>query len=166
MVGLWHWHVIYIYMYVCICICCIYKYIYIYHISNYTNPKLETLGPRKLPGSHQASPNAAPLSAPLSGSSLKATAQLPQCLTQELLSSIDNSWWKMGAFLLEIQPGESDLQIFQIEFVDMFLFIHIINGLRGKSRVLSFFLGNETGWRKCYRKPWFPVNVPSSTSGV
>lgn len=74
-----------------------------YHITIQTQVTLkiskdETLELRKLPESHQASPNAAPLSAPLSGSSLKATAQLPQCLTQELLSSIDNSWWKWERF--------------------------------------------------------------------
>ena len=84
--------------------CIVYIYIYKYHITIQTQVSLkiskdETLELRKLPESHHASPNAAPaapFSAPLSGSSLKATAQLPQCLTQELLSSIDNSWWKWG----------------------------------------------------------------------
>lgn len=45
---------------------------------------------------------------------------------------------EMGAFLLEILPGESDLQIV---FFDVFL--HIINGLRWKSRVISFLLEME-----------------------
>ena len=114
MVGLWHWlnsilNVIYIYInytkayiYIYVLYIYIYTYIYIYkyHITIQTQVSLkiskdETLELRKLPESHHASPNAAP-AAPFSGSSLKATAQLPQCLTQELLSSIDNSWWKWG----------------------------------------------------------------------